>query len=326
MKTCLITGINGFIGSNLAKRLLENGYKVKGLIRKSSDLKFLKDLDIEYHYGDITELNSLIAATQGCDRVFHVAALASDWGPYDRFYHINVNGTLNVAKACVENNVDRMVYVSTVAMYGFGRINVREEDSKPITGFAYNDTKKIAEDKVFEYAKQNNLKITAVKPGNVYGTNDHTFIEKYLEAMETGKIAYVDKGSKKTCPVYIENLIDGIMLANDSDSAVGETFILTDGLDITWKEFTDKFADEMGLKRPTQSFPFWLAYGIGAFLEFIYKLVNSKNPPLITPYRVSNGGLDYTFSIEKARKMLGYNPRVDFDTAVKTTVNWYKSR
>jgi len=326
MKTCLITGINGFIGSNLAKRLLENGYKVKGLIRKSSDLKFLKGLDIEYHYGDITDLNSVIAASKDCDRVFHVAALASDWGPYDRFYHINVNGTLNVAKACVENKVDRMVYVSTVAMYGFGRTNVREEDSKPITGFAYNDTKKIAEDKVFEYAKQNNLKITAVKPGNVYGTNDHTFIEKYLEAMETGKIAYVDKGSKKTCPVYIENLIDGIMLANDSDSAVGETFIITDGMDITWKEFTDKFADEMKLKRPTQSFPFWLAYGIGAFLEFIYKLIHSKNPPLITPYRVSNGGLDYTFSIEKARKMLGYNPRVDFETAVQTTVKWYVSR
>ena len=64
MKTCLITGINGFIGSNLAKRLLENGYKVKGLIRKSSDLKFLKDLDIEYHYGDITDLNSVIAASK----------------------------------------------------------------------------------------------------------------------------------------------------------------------------------------------------------------------------------------------------------------------
>lgn len=326
MKTCLITGINGFIGSNLAKRLLKEGYKVKGLIRKSSDLKFIKGLDIEFHYGDINDLNSLIEASKSCSRVFHVAALASDWGAYEKFYEINVNGTLNVAKACVANKVDRMVYISTVAMYGFGRTNVKESDSKPITGFAYNDTKKIAEDKVFEYAKQNNLNITAVKPGNVYGTNDHTFIEKYLEAMVSGKIAYVDKGKRKTCPVYIENLIEGIMLANDSDKAIGETFIITDGLDITWKEFTDKFADEMGLKHPTQSFPFWLAFAIGSLLEFLYKLVNSKNPPLITPYRVSNGGLDYTFSIDKAKQVLGYSPKVKFDEAVKTTVNWYKSR
>ncbi len=326
MKTALITGINGFIGSNLARRLLQEGYNVKGLIRKTSDLKFLKDLDIDYHYGDITDYNSLVKALKGCDRVFHVAALASDWGEYDRFYNINVNGTINVAKASIENNVDRMVYVSTVAMYGFGRTNVKESDSKPITGFAYNDTKKIAEDKVFELADKANFNITAVKPGNVYGSNDHTFIEKYLDAMVSGKIAYVDKGSRKTCPVYIDNLIEGIMLTNTNDKAIGETFIITDGLDITWREFTDKFADELGIKRPTQSFPFWLAYSLGTILENSYKLVKSSKPPLITKYRVSNGGLDYTFSIDKAKNILGYRPTVDFETAVKETVQWYKNR
>ena len=94
MKKCLITGINGFIGSNLAKRLIEEGFEVHGLIRKTSDLKFLKNLDIKYHYGDITNFESIKEATTGCYRVFHVAALASDWGEYDTFYKINVEGTL----------------------------------------------------------------------------------------------------------------------------------------------------------------------------------------------------------------------------------------
>jgi len=326
MKTCLITGINGFIGSNLAKRLIEEGHKVKGLIRKSSDLKFLSGMDIELHYGDITDLDSVIEASKGCDRIFHVAALASDWGHYDKFYRINVDGTLNVAQAAVANKVDRMVYISTVAMYGFGRTNVKEEDSKPITGFAYNDTKKIAEDKVFEFAKNNNLNITALKPGNVYGINDHTFIEKYLDALVSGKVAYVAGGKSKTCPVYIENLLDAVMLASEKDEAVGETFFVTDGLDITWKEFTEKLAEEMGLKKPKQSFPFGLAFAIGSILEFIYKSIGSKTPPLITRYRVSNGGLDYTFSIDKAKKLLGYNPRIELATAIKRSVAWYKNR
>lgn len=326
MKKCLITGINGFIGSNLAKRLIEEGFEVHGLIRKTSDLKFLKDLDIKYHYGDITNFESLKEATIGCYRVFHVAALASDWGEYDTFYKINVEGTLNVAKACVENNVDRLVYISTVAMYGFGRLDVKESDEKVITGFPYNDTKKIAEEKLIEFSKETGLKCTIIKPGNVFGINDHTFIEKYLDAMHSNKIAFIDKGKRKTCPTYIENLIDAIIIASNKDEAINEDFIITDGLDITWKEFTDKFADELGLKRPKLSVPFKFAYIIGSILEFIYKSFKIKKAPLITRYRVSNGGLDYTFSIVKAKKILGYQPKVDFETSVKRTVDWYKNR
>jgi nucleoside-diphosphate-sugar epimerase len=144
--------------------------------------------------------------------------------------------------------------------------------------------------------------------------------------MHSNKIAFIDKGKRKTCPTYIENLIDAIIIASNKDEAINEDFIITDGLDITWKEFTDKFADELGLKRPKLSVPFKFAYIIGSILEFIYKSFKIKKAPLITRYRVSNGGLDYTFSIVKAKKILGYQPKVDFETSVKRTVDWYKNR
>ena len=326
MKTFLITGVNGFIGSQIAERLLKDGNKVRGLVRKTSDLKFIKDFDIELFNGDITNYDSVLIASKGVDQIIHVAALASDWGPYQKFYEINVNGTMNVAKAAKASNVERMVYISTTAMYGYGRNDVKESDSKAITKFAYNETKRLAEDVVFGYAKESGLKLTAIKPGNVYGVRDHTFIEKYLDAMVTGKIAYVDGGKRKTCPVYIDNLVDLIMLACEKDAAIGETFFATDGMNITWKEFTDKFADEMGLKHPTTSFPFALAFSAAFVLEMIYKAVGSKNPPMLTRYRISNAGYDYTFSIEKAKSMLGYTPKVDFATAVKRTCEWYRNR
>lgn len=326
MKTCLITGINGFIGSNLAERLLKEGWKVRGLVRKTSDLKFLKGMDIEYFYGDITEPNTLCEPMKGVQQVFHVAALSSDWGHFETFYKINVDGTLNVARCAAQSGVERMVYISTVAMYGFGRLNVKESDVKLHTDFPYCETKKIAEEKVFEFVKESGLRLTAVKPGNVYGIKDHTFIEKYLDALETGKVGYVDGGARKTCPVYVENLIDGIMLASEKEEAIGETFFITDGLDITWKEFTDKLAIEMGLKEPKNSFPFFLAYAAAYLLEFIYKGLDTKEPPLLTRYRIYNGGKDYTFSIEKACKILGYEPKIGLDEAIKRTVNWYKNR
>ncbi len=326
MSTVLITGVNGFIGSHIAERFIKEGHSVRGLVRKSSDLKFIKDMGVQLYYGDITDSQSLIEPMKGCDIVIHVAALASDWGPYEEFHKINVEGTLNVANAAKNANLERMVWISTVAMYGFGRLNVKEEDEKAITKFHYNESKRIAEDKVFYFAKESGLNITAIKPGNVYGTRDHTFIEKYLEAMEQGKIAFVDKGSKKTCPVYVENLVDAIYLAAYKKEAIGETFIVTDGLDINWKQFTDKLADEMGLKRPTTSVPFGLAFGIAGTMEFVYNLFKIKTPPLLTRYRISNGGMDYTFSIEKAKRVLGWSPKVDLDEAVKRTVGWYKNR
>lgn len=326
MKTALITGINGFIGSNLAERLLKDGWKVHGLVRKTSDLKFLKGFDIEYFYGDITEPSTLDVPMTGINQVFHVAALSSDWGHYEKFYKINVDGTMNVARAAHKAGVDRMVYISTVAMYGFGRLNVKESDEKLHTDFPYCETKKIAEEKVFAFAKESGLKLTAVKPGNVFGIKDHTFIEKYLDALKSGKVGYVDGGARKTCPVYIENLVDGIMLASENDLAIGETFFITDGLDITWREFTDKLADEMGLDRPKSSFPFFLAYAVAVVLQFIYSALDTKEPPLLTPYRIFNGGKDYTFSIEKAKRVLGYSPKVNLDESIKRTVNWYKSR
>ncbi|MBX3043321.1 MAG: NAD-dependent epimerase/dehydratase family protein [Candidatus Kapabacteria bacterium] len=326
MKTALITGINGFIGSNLAERLLKEGWKVRGLIRKSSDLKFLEGMDIEYYYGDITEPSTLTEPMNGIDKVFHVAALSSDWGHFEKFYRINVEGTVNVAKAAHLAGVERMIYISTVAMYGFGRLNVKESDEKLHTDFPYCETKKIAEEKVFEFARQSGLRLTAVKPGNVFGVKDHTFIEKYLDALIAGKAGYIDGGLRKTCPVYVENLIDGILLASEKEEAIGETFFITDGLDINWKDFTDKFSDELGIPRTKSSFPYFLAYAVATVMEFIYTALDTKEPPLLTRYRIFNGGKDYTFSIEKAKNILGYYPKVDFDEAVKRAVNWYKNR
>jgi len=319
----LVTGANGFIGSNLVKYLLEKGISVTALVRKTSDLRFLDGLDVRLTYGDITDSDSLQSPMKGMDWVFHVAGLASDWGPYQRFYDINVTGTKNVVTAAAAAHVKRIIHISTVAFHGFGYQNIHEDYAVAKNLIPYAETKYLAEKWLFEFTKDKKIEATAIRPGNVFGPNDHTFMEKYLTAIQRKQAPQINHGKSKTCPVYIENLVDAIYLAARQPEAVGEAFFITDGLDITWNEFNNKLAEALNTKMPSISIPYGLGYAVAALIEGSYKLLGIKSEPFLTKYRINNGGKDYHFSIEKAGRLLGYKPRVDIDEAVKRTVKWF---
>ncbi len=327
MSTILITGVNGFIGSHLAEKFISEGHKVHGLVRKTSNLKFIGGFDIKLHYGDITDRNSLTEAMKEIEIVVHNAAFASDWGQFQKFYDVNVTGTRNVAEVAAGAGVKRMVHISSAVLHGFKNPKKMDETSPVVKSmFPYNETKRIAEEWLFDFAKTTKLEITSVRPGNVYGTRDHTFIEKYLDALEKRKAGFVDGGKHVTCPTYAENLADAVLLAAFEPAANGEAFLITDGVDINWRDFTNKFADELGAKRPKMSIPYPVGYSVGFLFEMFYKLFRLKSEPMLTRYRISNGGNDYHFSIEKAENILKYVPKVGIDEAIHRSVEWYKNR
>ena len=131
MERILVTGANGFIGSNLVKKLINEGNLVTGLVRKSSDLSFLDGMNVELVLGDITDLRSLEIAMKGIDKVYHVAGLAADWGPYSLFESINFTGTQNVARSAEKFGVKKMIYISTVAFHGIGKMYFNEDSPVP---------------------------------------------------------------------------------------------------------------------------------------------------------------------------------------------------
>ncbi len=321
----LVTGANGFIGSNVVKRLLKEKNEVNVLVRKTSDLSFIKGLDINYFYGDITDYPTIEPAVKGVDKVIHVAGLAADWGPYEIFEKINYKGTINVAKAAAAARVKRFVYISTVAFHGFGKTNVKEDDPPAQHLIPYAETKLLAEEWLWEYAKTVPMEITAVRPGNVFGVNDRTFMLKYIEAMLSGKFAEINHGKAKTCPVYIDNLVDIIFLVLNENKAVNNAYIATDGLDITWHEFNTNLAEKLGKKPEFSSIPYGFALAAAKVYYSIHQLLNLKSEPFLTPYRVNNGGLDYHFSIDKLKNHYNYKPRTNIDDALKATVEWYKN-
>ncbi len=321
----LVTGANGFIGSNVVKRLLKEGVEVNVLVRKSSDLRFLQELDVNYFYGDITDYATIEPAVKGADKVFHVAGLAADWGPYEKFEKINFKGTINVAKAAAAAQVKRFIQISTVAFHGFGKTGVQEDDPPADNLIPYAETKWMAEQWLWEYAKVVNMEITAVRPGNVYGINDHTFISKYIDAMLAGKFAEINHGRSKTCPVYIENLVDIILLVSSEKEAAGNAYLATDGLDITWHTFNSLLAEKLKIKLKSNSVPFGLAMAAARIYYGVHTLLNLKSEPFLTPYRINNGGRDYHFSIQKLKDHFNYAPNIDLDEALIRTVNWYRN-
>jgi len=321
-----ITGINGFIGSNLATRLIAEGQEVSGLVRKTSNLSFLEGLKVKLFFGDLSDKALLDKATQGIDVVYHVAGRASDWGPIKLFRKVNVEGTKNLMESSVNSGVKRFVFISSAAVHGFrGFRNATEDSPKTATIFPYSITKREAEDLVNRYHRERGLPTLIIRPGNVFGPRDRVTFAKMAELIEKGQMVYISRGRPLTCPTYVENLIDAILLAVDRKDTVGETFIITDGLEITWKEYMDKIAEKLGVRRPLFSVPYPVAYSAAAVCEAILKLFRSNKPPIITRYRIANVGKDYHFSIKKARTKLGYQPRVSLDEGMERTVEWYKS-
>ncbi len=323
MEKVLVTGANGFIGSNLCRRLLEEGYEVHALVRKSSDLQFLNGLNVKLFYGDITRPETLSPALKSVRKVFHVAGLAADWGPYPLFEKVNFRGTQNVAREADKAGVQRLVYVSTVAFHGFGKQNVKEDDPPAENLIPYAKTKWLAEQWLWDFAKTTDMEITAVRPGNVFGINDRTFLFKYIDALLHGKFAEINHGRSKTCPVYVENLVDIMMLVASEKKAAGNAYLATDGLDITWHEFNTALAKALDVKLPKTSIPYGVAMAAAKTYYGIYQLLGLKGEPFLTPYRINNGGKDYHFSIQKLKDHFGYIPKITLAEGLKRTVESY---
>ncbi len=325
MEKVLVTGANGFIGSNLCRRLLAEGFEVNALVRKSSDLQFIENLELHRFYGDITLPETLKPAMTGVQKVFHVAGLAADWGAYSLFEKINFYGTKNVALAADAVGVKRFVYISTVAFHGFGKRNVKEEDPPAKNLIPYAQTKLMAEQWLWAFSKKSSMEITAVRPGNVFGINDRTFLFKYIDALLQGKFAEINHGKSKTCPVYVENLVDIMMLAATEPKAVGNAYLATDGLDICWHEFNTVLAKQLGIPLPKISLPYGLAMAAAKSYYAVHRLLRLRSEPFLTPYRVNNGGKDYHFSIQKLKDHFGYSPAIGLEEGLKRTVESYRA-
>jgi nucleoside-diphosphate-sugar epimerase len=321
----LVTGANGFVGSTLCKKLVAGGHQVRGLVRASSDLSLLAETPIETITGSLSNKDSLGTATNGVDMIFHVAAAVTDWGTLESFRQINVEGTRNVIEAAVQNKVPRLLHVSSVAVASFSdRRNMDENAPQEPTPFPYCQTKREAEALVMSYHNQGKIEAVIVRPGDIYGPGDRVALLPLGKLLQNGQMPYIGGGRKLGAFAYIDNLVEGMILAGTTEAAFGRAYILTDGVEMSWRTYFEKLTAALGYPRPRLSINSKIAYGAASVLEGFYRLFHIQQRPPVSRYLVNHLSTDFHFSIERAKTELGYKPITDMDETIQRTAEWYK--
>jgi acetylornithine/succinyldiaminopimelate/putrescine aminotransferase/nucleoside-diphosphate-sugar epimerase len=327
---CLITGATGFIGGHLAKRLVHEGHPVRCLVRESSDTSQLEQLDVELAVGNLTSASSLARAVHGCSYVFHCGALVSDWATTQEITQTNVVGTRNLLEASVDASVKRFVHFSTTDVYGHPGGSAVDE-SYSATGFRnwYAQTKLDAESEIRRVEMAQALDLVVLRPATVYGPGSTDVVGEIARAIRDRSMLLVDGGRAIAGLCFIDNLIDAAVLAFRHDAARGGTFNISDGLDITWREFTDGLAEGLGFSKVRWSLPYWAANGVGFSLEHGYRLLRRATgmnaAPLLSRQAVQVLGRNQDFSTRTARELLGWEPRVDYSAGLEATLVWLRT-
>lgn len=317
----LITGAAGFIGSHLAGRLLRRGDEVRGLLLPGEPDRGLAAAGMEVFRGDLTDPQSISGAAEGCDKVIHCANRTLDWGTRKQFFSIGVDGTRNILDECA-GKVERFVYLSSVAAYGLGvHMKDFDEDTPLVkTGIPYGDAKAEAEQIVSAYMSRGAVDTTVIRPANVTGPGS-VWVKEVLDMMARQPLPLIDGGKWSASLVYVENLVDGILAAMDSEAARGRTYNLRDDYEVTWKEYITWLGGLIG-KKPAGSLPFGVAWKMSWLVQTA--LLPFKVRPPSSALAVGVMGRDLDVSSRRAREELGWRTRVGWEEARADIEAWVR--
>ncbi len=325
----MLTGGAGFIGGNLAGKLVARGNYVKCLVRTTSNVERLKVLGVELCYGDLSDFNSFLEATRGVDIVYHCAALVTDWGTRKEFHRVNVEGTRNVLKACEENNVQRVIHVSSNdAIWGFdNHIEIDEIYPYPKKyKHPYSETKAESEKLALKYNHEGKVETVVIRPCMVWGPGDRVILPRIVQLAINRNLVLVGDGSNLISLSYIENLTDAMILASENKEARGKVYFINDGIKITFVDYISRLLTSLGIEwSPKRCIPYFLAYGLASVMEVWAKLLKSRTPPVLTRYAVAVMNRNLNYSIEKAKRQLNYQPRINLDEGLRQLKHWVDS-
>jgi len=314
----LVSGGNGFIGSHLVEALKKKGYSVTCLIRKTSNLNWLKGLDLEFVYGDCTEKESLYKAIEGVDYVYHLAGVVRAVDP-ETYYRVNFLGTKNLLEVCdeINRNIKKFVYLSTQSAAGPTNSKV-EGDCNPITD--YGKSKLKGEIVVHSYSDR--LPVLIIRAPVIYGPRDKD-IYTYFKFLKRGIRPLPGKGEGHFNALYVGDLIQGMILAAENESSSGETYFIADERSYSWKEASDRAAQAVGVKAIKINVPRWLILAMASLSELSSGI--TRRPALIDRQKakeILHSG--WFCDITKTRESLGFKPKVSLEEGLRITAGWYK--
>lgn len=325
MPKTLVTGAAGFIGSSVVRKLLERGREVRCLIKPGENTRNLDGLDVERMAGDVTDRASCGRALEGCDTLYHLAAIYALWLPDNKLmYDVNVEGTKNMLWAAYKAGVKRVVYTSSIAAVGLREDGSPSDETVEFNTWdfanAYVRSKWLSERDALRFA-QEGLPLVVVNPAFPFGERDigptptGSFVLQVLQKKAPG---YPDGGF---CAVDVEDVAAAHLLAEEK-GRVGERYI-AGAHNITWKDFFELVSEVSGIKVPRRRIPGWFSLGMSLGMELVADHVTHKKP-LLTYRSVKYGQHNLYFDTRKARTELGM-PVTPLRDTLERSVRWFRA-
>ncbi|MUG96001.1 NAD-dependent epimerase/dehydratase family protein [Scytonema sp. UIC 10036] len=312
-KTLFITGIGNFIALRAAQVAIANGMKVRGL--EASPLKAQKaqELGVSVFIGSTNDEEVLEKACEGADIVFHTASMNEAGGCIDAFRTVNVDGTVKTATVAKKVGAKTFVHLSSVLVYGFRfPDNVTEEGSLCGENNPFCQTKIESEQEILKFNNPRDFGVILIRAGDIYGPGADVWILRPLKMMQKKKFVLINGGRGICNHVFVDNLIDGVFLAIEKET-YGEAFNITDGCKTTWKEYYTQLAKISDCPPPMFSVP--------AVLAKARLRQQGKNADVL-PETIDFITRTHSYSIEKARCVLGYEPRINLSEGMAQVREW----
>ena len=322
MGKTLVTGATGFTGGALCERLVANGAEVLAFVRSTSKADGLRARGIETRTVDLCDAADVKRNFRGIDTVYHIAAAyRSEHASHDEFFKVNVGATKNLLDAASDAGVRRFVHCSTVGVQGVIDDPPAAEDYRLYPGDHYQQSKLEGELLARKYFDEGRLPGTVIRPVGIHGPGDTRFL-KLFRSIARGRFVMIGSGDVLYHMTYIDDLVSGFLLAAEKPEAVGQVFNIAGPEYTTIAVLVEKIARSVGVDPPRLRVPFKPVYLAAVVCDRLCRAVGIS-PPLY-PRRVEFFELDRAFSIDKAKRLLGYVPRYGLDEGLARTAEWYR--
>ena len=311
----LVTGANGFLGFHLVEALVDRGYQVTAMTRKPYDS--LDRLNVPQVHGDIRSMNCLRTACKGQEIVFHTAAISGVWGPWKLYHSVNTIGTKNVIRACLEENVGKLVYTSSPSVTFNGDHQINQDETAPYPKHwlcNYPHTKALAEKAVLSANDSSELLTCALRPHLIWGPGDQHLIPRLIKRARAGKLRKVGDGRNLVDNIYVTNAADAHVLAAEALEAgspvAGSAYFLSQDDPVNCWGWINEVLELAGLPRVRKSISYPWAYRLGYALETWHDIRGSNEEPRMTRFVAAQLAKNHYFDISRAKNDFGYYPRI----------------
>ncbi len=325
----LVTGASGFLGGCLVEELVHKGVPVVAMVRRTSKIETLKEMGVAVRLGDLSDGRGLAEASKDVDVVVHLAAYYTFSGKSEIYRRVNVEGTRLLCEAAARNGVKRVIYCSSTEAIGPVKSPPGDENTPPNPQYEYGRSKLMAEDVVKSFSTYG-LEYTIIRPTGIYGPKNvddvsYWFITSFAKNSLATRFI-VGSGKNLIQFLHVKDAAQGFCLALENyEVSKNQTYIIGEDRAYTYNEVYHILSEICGRNPPTMHIPPSLAKLIVAPVGFVKRLYGDKN----FMWRVSTVDsvtTDRAYSIEKAKKELGYRPRYDLKKGLEETVKWYKDK